>query len=667
MQRIPETMTEPPYTGTFVLAEEGTPLGSITTLDVRGPATASVSGSYGTISIDPEPAEQIGIMGQDEGIPLGTGTTLNVIGPGATLSRSGTVLELSVPGSGTVWDDGFTLIYEWWPVEAPLANGRLAFGNPTGTGNFLRLAFRDAAGGYVRPLFKAWQRNMVSFQPTWDRGYLKVYNPAAPREYFIHEITNAAENEGNNNAILGVEALTFTVDEWPTGTIVAASFIPLATIYQGILVSEDGVAPSYATGTRLDFRYGLTITGSGAGAGDILVSVEPPISGSFVLASEGQALGSVTTLNVVGEGATVSVSGAYGELRVGETIAGDRELPSPAWYPSNDSPGFASARMQVKQSTGSVPSPRFVEWLFHPALNEYALVDMTVPEDYQDHPRLRVDFKMASGTSGIVEWGTRCFVRAPGGNLDADGAIFQAAAMVTGIVPAVAGQEVSAIATLTATGMLAGNRLNLLLYRNATGTVDTANGDAEFVGASFLYDRRQATRLTGSFDRDLATSAWYPSDDSVGFAAARAQVKQSTGSVPSPRFVEWLFHPALNEYLVLEMVVPQNYSEDARLEVDFKMASGTSGLVEWGARCFVRAPGGNLDADGAVYQAAAMGTGIVPAVAGVEQLATVALNATGIFAGDRLNLLLYRNATGTVDTGNGDAEFAGARFVYVGA
>lgn len=40
--------------------------------------------------------DTIGIAGMDEGVPVGTGTILNVVGGGATLTRSGTVLNLDV-------------------------------------------------------------------------------------------------------------------------------------------------------------------------------------------------------------------------------------------------------------------------------------------------------------------------------------------------------------------------------------------------------------------------------------------------------------------------------------------------------------------------------------------------------------------------------------------
>lgn len=219
----------------------------------------------------------------------------------------------------------------------------------------------------------------------------------------------------------------------------------------------------------------------------------PTYTGTIVLRDEAGVLGSIATLDVQGAGVTALISGSYGWLTIpgggGGLSTGtfDRDLPAAAWYPSSDATGFASARSQVKQSTGSVPSPRYIEWLFHPSINEYLVAEAVVPQNYIDTPRLLIDAKMASGTSGLIEWGVRAFVRTPGGTIDADGAVYQAAALGTGMVPAVAGREFRATVALSVTGILPGYRLNLLLYRNASGTPDTGAGDAEFVGADFTY------------------------------------------------------------------------------------------------------------------------------------------------------------------------------------
>lgn len=96
------------FGGGFAVRDEGVPIGTGTTLDFVGDnVQATISGdvirvfvtgsSGGTVFSG---VDQIGIYGHDEGVPVGTGTILNVTGDGATLTRSGTVLNLSIPGGG---------------------------------------------------------------------------------------------------------------------------------------------------------------------------------------------------------------------------------------------------------------------------------------------------------------------------------------------------------------------------------------------------------------------------------------------------------------------------------------------------------------------------------------------------------------------------------------
>lgn len=99
----------PPITGSFVIAEEGAVLGSATELNFIGATvTATLVGPRADITIvggGAGPAGAGGVMGWDEGIPLGTGTILNVVGKGGQLSLSGTVLQLSISGS-SLYDEG---------------------------------------------------------------------------------------------------------------------------------------------------------------------------------------------------------------------------------------------------------------------------------------------------------------------------------------------------------------------------------------------------------------------------------------------------------------------------------------------------------------------------------------------------------------------------------
>jgi hypothetical protein len=98
--------TPAPFVGGVIIKDEGTVVGTGTTLNFVGDgvsvsfggdtATITISGSVsgGGSSID-----TLGFAGQDEGVNLGTGTVLNVVGDGASLSRSGTVFRLNVPSA----------------------------------------------------------------------------------------------------------------------------------------------------------------------------------------------------------------------------------------------------------------------------------------------------------------------------------------------------------------------------------------------------------------------------------------------------------------------------------------------------------------------------------------------------------------------------------------
>lgn len=101
-------------TGTLVVYDEGTFLGVFEEMRFLGAGVdAYNSGSYAAISIPGGGGVTVnadGIMGWDEGIPVGTGSVLNVTGDGASLSISGTVLELNVPGP-FLQDDGAPLGY----------------------------------------------------------------------------------------------------------------------------------------------------------------------------------------------------------------------------------------------------------------------------------------------------------------------------------------------------------------------------------------------------------------------------------------------------------------------------------------------------------------------------------------------------------------------------
>jgi len=91
--------------------DEGTPVGTGTILNATGQrATLSLSGTVLNLNISPDPAELIGVYGLSNGVPLGTGTWID-FGTNLTATISGTVIRLnSTPPTGTftIQDEGVT-------------------------------------------------------------------------------------------------------------------------------------------------------------------------------------------------------------------------------------------------------------------------------------------------------------------------------------------------------------------------------------------------------------------------------------------------------------------------------------------------------------------------------------------------------------------------------
>lgn len=165
-----------------------------------------------------------------------------------------------------------------------------------------------------------------------------------------------------------------------------------------------------------------------------------------------------------------------------------RSLDASVWTASSDAASFNSAQMQVKQSSAAVPSSRWIEWLFDAATDEHIVCSFTMPQDYVSAPVLKVQFKMTSATSGSVVWVCQVMAVTPGDATDLDAEVFAAANSVTEAVPATAGYLDEASITLTnADSVAAGDRVTLLLFRDANNAADDAAGDAEFVGADLRY------------------------------------------------------------------------------------------------------------------------------------------------------------------------------------
>jgi len=167
-------------------------------------------------------------------------------------------------------------------------------------------------------------------------------------------------------------------------------------------------------------------------------------------------------------------------------------IPAPAWYPSNDAASFNSARIQVKQSSIAVPSPRYVEWLFGTSTAEYILTEFVLPQNYVGTPVLNVYYKMTTAVANEIDWGVAVAAVSDGDAQDMDADAFASTgAMAEVTVPSTAGDmDVAAITISTGThddGMVAGDHVVFMLFRDSLVPSSDADSDAEFLGADFTY------------------------------------------------------------------------------------------------------------------------------------------------------------------------------------
>lgn len=154
-----------------------------------------------------------------------------------------------------------------------------------------------------------------------------------------------------------------------------------------------------------------------------------------------------------------------------------------------------------------------------------------------------------------------------------------------------------------------------------------------------------------------------PTSDVASWASAQLQVKQSSNTVPSPRWLEWLFDDTTDEHIVVMFVVPQNYVSTPVLAVYYKATSATSGTAAFEARLSAVTDGDAQDVDADAFATVNTGSATVPATAGhLDVIAITLTNADSMAAGDTLILALNRDVS--ADSVTGDLEVMGCDFRY---
>lgn len=146
------------------------------------------------------------------------------------------------------------------------------------------------------------------------------------------------------------------------------------------------------------------------------------------------------------------------------------------------------AQFQRTKSSAAAPVYHFVELLFDPTTEESCYFTFRMPTDYSSSPVLKLGWK-ANTTSNAVVWGCQIGAITPG---DADTpnehALATTNTQATNCNTTEARRLVETSITLTnADSVVAGDMVNLRIYRVAGDGSDTATVDAELCEASLEY------------------------------------------------------------------------------------------------------------------------------------------------------------------------------------
>ncbi|GLY08263.1 hypothetical protein [Actinoplanes sp. NBRC 101535] len=161
--------------------------------------------------------------------------------------------------------------------------------------------------------------------------------------------------------------------------------------------------------------------------------------------------------------------------------------PGAATLPDGTSSNLAPA-MQMTKSSATAPGVYFLQLAFDASSEEWCCWQFRMPDDYASSPVAKVQFKMASATSGGVVWDVRVSATTPGDAQDVDAQDFASANTGTTTVPGTAGYLAETSITLTnADSLAAGDFVVVRVARAAADGSDTATNDAELVQVALSY------------------------------------------------------------------------------------------------------------------------------------------------------------------------------------
>lgn len=160
-------------------------------------------------------------------------------------------------------------------------------------------------------------------------------------------------------------------------------------------------------------------------------------------------------------------------------------------------------------------------------------------------------------------------------------------------------------------------------------------------------------------------AAVMPDGSASNLGPALQRVK-SSASAPAPYFYQLGFDASALEQCMWVFRMPGDFASGPILEVQFKMASATTGDVVIEGRLAAVSDGDTVDVDAKTFATANTSAATtVPGVVGYMTEISLALtNDNGIVGGDFTVVYLARDAVNAADTATGDLEIIGAGLTY---
>lgn len=165
-------------------------------------------------------------------------------------------------------------------------------------------------------------------------------------------------------------------------------------------------------------------------------------------------------------------------------------LPIGAGMPPDGSATNLAPAIQRVKSSASAPAPYFLQAAMDAAQEEHLIWSFRMPADYASGPVVKIQFKMASATTGNVVMNSRIAAITPGDATDADAKAWATVnASAATAVPATTAGKVGEISiTMTnADSLAAGDFVALSVSRDGASGSDTATGDLELIAVALTY------------------------------------------------------------------------------------------------------------------------------------------------------------------------------------